>query len=184
MNGRSILTEWLGDADWAPVSKPALWAWLGFYGLFLVYAFADTDGFLFIDQANLIVHEAGHLLFGWFGQTLGLWGGTLFELIVPAALAIYFAVQRQTAAVAFCAFFFFENFLYISAYMADARAQLLPLVTVGDPEFGAHDWFRIFSQLGLLEHDAAIARFVKLIGWMGMLGSAAWLSWRAHTNRA
>ena len=97
--------------DWQPVSRAALGAWLLFYGLFLLYALRDQSGFLFIDQVNLIVHEAGHLLFGWFGSTLGVWGGTLFELIVPAALAVYFTIQRQTAGAAFAAFFFFENFL-------------------------------------------------------------------------
>jgi hypothetical protein len=166
--------------DWQPVSKAALGAWLLFYGLFLLYALTDSSGFLFIDQANLIVHEAGHLLFGWFGSTLGLWGGTLFELIVPVALAVYFAIQRQTTGVAFAAFFFFENFLYISVYMADARAQVLPLVTVGGPEMGEHDWFRIFSQLGLLQHDRGIAAVVKLIGWLGMLGTVGWLASRAR----
>ncbi len=32
--------------------------------------------------------------------------------------------------------------------MADARVQMLPLVTVGDPSVGGHDWFQIFSRLG------------------------------------
>ena len=50
--------------DWQPVSKPALTAWLVFYGLFLLHALTDDDGFLIIDRVNLIVHEAGHLLFG------------------------------------------------------------------------------------------------------------------------
>ena len=109
--------------EWKPVSRRALIAWLVFYGLFLLHGLTDDDGFLVIDHVNLVVHEAGHLLFGWFGQTLGLWGGTLLELLVPAALAAYFTLHGQTTAVAFSAFFFFENFLYISVYMADARAQ-------------------------------------------------------------
>ena len=164
--------------EWQPVSKPALIAWLAFYGLFLIYALRDTDGFLFIDQVNLIVHESGHLLFGWVGRTLGLWGGTLMELTVPAALAIYFALHRQTAGTAFAAFFFFENFLYISVYMADARAQVLPLVTVGDPEMGGHDWFNIFAPLGLLRYDRSIAAVVRAVGWLGMLGTIGWLVFR------
>ncbi|MBI4480825.1 MAG: hypothetical protein HY651_12450 [Acidobacteria bacterium] len=163
---------------WQPVSKPALIAWMAFYGLFMIYALGDNDGFLFIDQANLIVHEAGHLLFGWLGRTPGLWGGTLLELIVPAALAVYFAVHRQTTAAAFAAFFFFENFLYIAVYMADARAQQLPLVTVGDLEMGGHDWFLILAQLGLLHYDRSMAAAVKAAGWLGMLGTIGWLVWR------
>jgi hypothetical protein len=164
--------------DWQPVSKAALAGWLAFYGLFLLHTLTDDDGFLFIDRVNLIVHEAGHLLFGWFGTTLGLWGGTLLELLVPAALAAYFVLHRQTTAVAFAAFFFFENFLYISIYMADARAQVLPLVSVGDPGASGHDWFSIFARLGLLQHDLLIAAVVKAVGWLGMLGTLGWLVWR------
>ena len=171
-------TDWLAQDDWQPLSKPALIAWLAFYCLFLLYALRDADGFLFIDQVNLIVHESGHLLFGWLGRTPGLWGGTLMELIVPAALAVYFALHRQTVGTAFAAFFFFENFLYISVYMADARAQVLPLVTVGDPEMGSHDWFQIFAQLGLLRYDRSIAAVVKAAGWLGMLGTMGWLIYR------
>ena len=166
--------------DWHPVSKAAWVAWLVFYGLFLLHALSDADGFLVVDHVNLIVHEAGHLLFGWFGATLGLWGGTLLELLAPAALAIYFAWHRQTTGVAFSAFFLFENFLYISTYMADARVQNLPLVTVGDPEAGGHDWFLIFSRLGLLQQDVVVARFVRTMGWLGMLGTLAWLIHRGR----
>ena len=163
---------------WLPVSRASAIGWLSFYGLFLIYAFQNRGGFLFIDSANLVVHEAGHPLFGYFGATLGLWGGTLLELIVPLALALSFAYRRQVAATAFCAFFFFENFLYISAYMADARAQELPLVTTGDPDFVEHDWFRIFSDLGVLQHDTAIAQVTCLLGWIGMLATCGWLIYR------
>ena len=161
--------------QWQLIGKPALIAWLAFYGVFLIYALTNKTGFLLIDNVNLIVHESGHLLFGWFGQTLGLWGGTLMELLVPFLLAAYFTVTRQTAGAVFSSFFFFENLLYISVYMADARVQELPLVTVGDADTAGHDWFRIFSSLGLLQQDTAIAAVTKMIGWIGMLGTVAWL---------
>ena len=162
---------------WKPLSAIALITWLVFYLLFLLYALLDRSGYLFIDNANLIVHEAGHLLFSYLGETLMIWGGTVFELFVPFALAVYFAWRRQPAGAAFCAFFFFENFLYIGTYMADARAQQLPLVTVGDSDYVEHDWFHIFSSLGLLQHDTQIAMFVRLLGWLGMLATIAWLAW-------
>jgi len=163
---------------WQKISAVALIAWLVFYFFFLLYALLDRSGFLFIDNANLVVHEAGHLLFSYLGQTLMIWGGTIFELFVPFALAVYFAWRRQPSATAFCAFFFFENFLYIATYMADARAQELPLVTVGDSDYVEHDWFYIFSHLGVLQHDLQIAAFVRALGWLGMLATVGWLVWR------
>src|SRR5438445_9119550 len=72
------------ERDRQPVSRWALGAWLVFYGLFLIYAFTQDHGFLFIDSANLVVHEGGHLLFGWFGHTLGLWGGTILQWLEPS----------------------------------------------------------------------------------------------------
>ena len=101
----------------------------------------------------------------------------MLELLVPAALAFYFTVHRQTTGVAFAVFFFFENFLYISVYVGDARAQALPLITVGDPEAGGHDWFLILSHLGLLPYDTLLARMVRALGWLGMLGAMSWLAW-------
>jgi len=163
------------DQPWKPVSRPALVGWAVFYVLFLGYAYSAHGGFLFIDSANLVVHEGGHNLFGWFGPTLGLWGGTLLQWLVPFLLAVYFFSERQLTGSVFCLFFFFENWLYTATYMADARAMILPLVTTGDPEFAKHDWNTIFSSLGVLPYDTRIAGVVRLLGWCGMLASVAWL---------
>jgi hypothetical protein len=172
------------DEPWKPVSRPSLVAWLVFYLAFLAYAFAAHGGFLFIDTANLIVHEGGHNLFGWFGPTLGLWGGTLLQWLVPFLLAAYFFTERQVTAFVFCAFFFFENWLYTATYMADARAQILPLVTTGDPDFVEHDFHAIFSQLGLLNYDTNIALVVRSLGWCGMLAIVAWFVYETSKKKS
>lgn len=171
------------DEPWKPVSRSALLAWLVFYVGFLSYAFSAHGEGLFIDNANLVVHEGGHNLFGWFGPTLGLWGGTLLEWLVPFLLATYFFTQRQTTGFAFCAFFFFENWLYTATYMADARAQALPLVTTGDPDFVEHDWYAIFSSLDVLNYDTKIAAVVRLLGWCGMIGVTLWFAMRARNAK-
>jgi Trk-type K+ transport system membrane component len=163
--------------NWKPVSKVGGGAWLAFYGLFLLYALVHEGPGLFIDLVFVPIHEGGHLLFSYFGETLHILGGTFLQLFVPFALALYFRHQRQVYGTAFAAFFFFENFLNIATYMADARAQQLPLVTVGDAEFVTHDWLFIFSKCGLLAHDTSIAAMVRVLGWAGMVGVVFWL-WR------
>ena len=160
---------------WHPVSKAAGIAWLVLYSLFLLYAAINAPNFLFIDLANLFFHEAGHPLFSPFGYTITILGGTLFELIVPLACFVFFFFKRETAAVAFCSYWFFENFLYIGTYMADARAQELPLVGSGD-----HDWAILFSYWGVLRHDLEIGHTTRLLGWLGMLATMAWLAWRTY----
>lgn len=177
------MLEWFGAREaWRPVSRWAVGASLVFYAGFLVYAYRAHGGYLFVDSANLVVHEGGHLLFGWFGRTVGLWGGTILQWLVPLLLAGYFFRERQAAAFAFCAFFFFENWLYTATYMADARAMVLPLVTTGDPELAEHDWNTIFSSLGLLQYDTTIAAVVRFLGWCGMLGCAGWLGARGRVR--
>jgi hypothetical protein len=169
--------EFLQD-EWQPTSRPALVCWTAFYVVFMIYAALNTSGFLFIDNANLVVHEGGHLLFGWLGPMPGLWGGTLLQWLVPALLAMYFYTQRQMAGFVFCLFMLFENFLYTATYMADARAQVLPLVSVGDADEAGHDWYNIFSSLGLLGYDTSIAALVRFAGWSGMASTVAWFAMR------
>jgi hypothetical protein len=173
---QSLFEEFGFDKPWKPVSRPALWAWLVFYAAFLAYAFSAHGGFLFIDSANLVIHEGGHNLFRWFGPTLCLWGGTLLQWLVPFLLAVYFFTQRETAGFAFCLFFFFENWLYTATYMADARAMDLPLVTTGDPDFAEHDFHAIFSSLGVLDYDTRIGMTVRLLGWCGMIAVVVWFA--------
>lgn len=169
---------------WKPLPRWAIVAWLAFYLWFLAYAFSQHGGFLFIDSANLVVHEGGHALFGWFGPTLGLWGGTILQWLVPLLLACYFFHERQPAGFIFCLFFFFENWIYTATYMADARAMELPLVTLGDAEFAKHDWNTIFGNLGVLAYDTRIAALVRLLGWCGMLACVGWLAARARKRQA
>ncbi len=171
------------DAQWKPVSTPIFVISAIFYGMFLLYAAANHDGFLFIDNANLVVHEGGHALFGWFGYKIGIMGGTLLQWMVPFLLASYFFYHRQLAGFVFCTFFFFENFLYTATYMADARAEALPLVSLGDSETVEHDWNTMFGWWGLLLHDTQIAAFVRFLGWIGMIGIVAWLGYRWYLNR-
>jgi hypothetical protein len=173
------LMEWSGAREpWRPLPRWTVVAWLIFFLWFLAYAFSKHGGFLFIDTPNMVVHEGGHALFGWFGATLGLWGGTILQWLVPLLLAIYFFHERQVAGFVFCLFFFFENWIYTATYMADARVMELPLVTLGDPEFAKHDWNTIFTNLGVLQYDTLIAGIVRFLGWCGMLACTAWLASR------
>src|SRR5438874_11194916 len=76
---RKILSGRIFADDWQPISRYAAATWAFFYAGFLIYAFTQHGNFLLIDSANLVVHEGGHLLFGWFGPSLGLWGGPYFN---------------------------------------------------------------------------------------------------------
>lgn len=170
------------EEDWEPLPRALLAAWVVFYLLFLYQAARGQGFLLMIDLVFIPIHEGGHLLFRFFGEFLNIAGGTFLQLFVPAALAFYFALRRQAQGTAFCAFFFFEQFLPIATYMADARAQDLPLLTVGDADYVIHDWNYLFGRLGVLDHDTQIAAAVRVIGWIGMLAVVGWLVWRSISD--
>jgi hypothetical protein len=166
------------EEPWEPFPRIALYAWIAFY-LFFLYE-QLRNGMLpgLMNGVFVPIHEGGHLLFRIGGEFIMVAGGTFLQLFAPFALALYFIFRRQPQGVAFCAFFLFQQCLPISTYMADARAQDLPLLTVGDSEYVIHDWNYLFGQLGLLNHDTQIAGLVRSIGWVGMLGVCIWLVWR------
>jgi hypothetical protein len=170
--------------DWEPVSRGGLTAWMVFYLALIGNAILGGRLLQWFDLVFVPIHEAGHLLFRFFGQWLTVIGGTFLQLFVPFALALYFLLRRQLPGTAFCAFFFFEQFLPIGTYMADARSQSLQYVTVGDPELAVHDWFYLFSHAGILRHDTQIGGTFRLLGWVGMLAVTFWFSWRAYWGSA
>ena len=56
------IVEWSGAReDWRPISRAAILGWLVFFCLFLIYAFRMHGDYLFIDSANLVVHEGAGL---------------------------------------------------------------------------------------------------------------------------
>ncbi|MGH9714290.1 MAG: hypothetical protein ACRD5M_13415 [Candidatus Acidiferrales bacterium] len=172
------------EEPWDPIPKAALAAWLIFYILFLYQA---ARGGMFphlMDGVFVPIHEGGHLLFRFIGEFVSVAGGTMLQLLVPILLASYFLFHRQAQGVAFCLFFMFEQFLPISIYMADARAQDLPLLSVGSGEDVIHDWHYLFGALGVLDHDIQIASIARTVGWIGMFAVVFWLLWRGVRDMA
>ena len=138
--------------------------------LFWIHALVNKSGFLLLDYVNLPFHEFGHLFFDFFGQGLGLWGGTLAQLLIPVIIGVNFWIRQEPLGVAFGGFWFGENFLNISVYLGDAQKMLLPLVGGGE-----HDWNLILSSLNLLNQCGLISSMVRLLGWVIMVGAVLWL---------
>ena len=177
-----LLAEWLREVreePLAPVGTPALVAGLAALGLVMgVEAAGEEHWVPILDSLNLVFHEAGHPIFGIFGETIGFLGGTLMQLLVPLLVLAAAWGKRQALGIGLAGAWFFQNFLNIARYMADARAQELPLVGGGE-----HDWATLFGQWGLLSRDTAIARSMALAGWSGMVLCAAWVIWRWYRDR-
>ena len=166
------------EADWKPVSTPAL-AGCAVVVLIIVWLGNTGERWVWIlDSANLAFHEAGHPLFGLFSSRLMVYGGTLGQLVFPIAATVSFWARREAVSFALAVVWIGENLWNISRYMADARAQELPLVGGGE-----HDWTEIFARWGALQQDTAIAGFVRLIGWIGVAVAFGWLLHRWFADR-
>ncbi|MCL2767451.1 MAG: hypothetical protein FWE49_01800 [Synergistaceae bacterium] len=140
--------------------------------IFFIYLINNEDGYAgILDNFNLIIHEAGHVIFSLFGQTMHLLGGTLLECIVPIAFLISFWRSRQPVGVAFSGIWLGENFLYISRYILDAMPMKLPLLGGAN---SIHDWNAILGSWDILHHYKIIGNTVFVLGWIIMIISAIW----------
>ena len=139
-----------------PRWRAALTVILAIYGWICLRAPGE---YRWLDSLDLAIHETGHLVFAFGGETLTLLGGTLMQLIVPAAfvVALWRAGDRQGATVPL--WWLGQNCWNISVYVRDARTQALPLVGGGE-----HDWALLLDQWGWLERDQALGGAIYLLG--------------------
>ncbi len=129
-----------------------------------------------LDLVDLAFHEAGHPIFGLLGvHFITVLGGTLMQLLMPAAALLHFLKRGEKASAFACLGWFGQNFLGIGRYMGDARAQQLELIGSGE-----HDWTTLFETMGLLTHDVGIGQATQLLGCLIMALAAAgvWLELR------
>ena len=73
-----------------------------------------------LDSANLAFHEAGHLVFGLLSSRLAVYGGTLMQLLMPAACAWECYRREQRYGFYTCLVWVGENLLDV--YKRQPRA--------------------------------------------------------------
>jgi hypothetical protein len=146
-----------------------------FFLIFWAYL-TDPRHTSIFDGLNLVVHESGHMAFYWFGEFLGMAGGTIFELGIPLAVGVLFYRQRDYFALPVVLFWLGTALVHVGVYMADAQAQTLHLVSTGYGE-PMHDWYYLFAMTGLLRHDTAIGATVRLLGLASMAYGILWGGW-------
>jgi len=128
---------------------------------------------------NLGIHEIGHVLFDPFGEFLGFLGGSLTECLAPVAAGAVFLRQRDWFGIAVAVGWLSTAVYDVAVYMADARAQQIPLVSpfTDEPQ---HDWAFLFGKLGLLPAAEGIGFLTKAAASCTMLAAlafGAWLVW-------
>ncbi len=142
------------------------------YNILLAVSYKHVLGFSIIyfvmDNLTLIIHEAGHTIFGIFGwRFLTVLGGTLLQLLIPFALFIISWRNGQIIITQLSLYWLGFAWLDSAAYSADAYSQDLPLI--GNLPKSSHDFLNILSDLNILNHYMTIAWVLFFIGILILL---------------
>jgi hypothetical protein len=137
---------------------------------------SNTVGESFIHLVNLPFHEAGHILFGFFGRFVGVLGGSLMQLLIPVVVLSAFVYRRNVFGGAVGLWWLGENLLDLAPYIDDARTGQLMLLggVTGSEVEDYHDWEVILRDLRWLRYDHTLAGIAHGVGTILILLSFAW----------
>jgi len=146
-------TEITPYSKWSELKK-----WIPSIILFPVcaYLIINRGSYGLIDNADLVIHEAGHFLFKFFGKFIYAAGGTLMQVIIPSIIIFYFFRNLYRLGVQIGLLWLGQNLINISVYAADALVQKLPLLG-GHRVY--HDWHYMLGETGLLEYSTEAGNF-------------------------
>lgn len=176
-----VVTQWLASLTagfWTKKPSCSGIAGLGAALVYCAYAMWRHDWVMPIDNVTLLIHEAGHPALGILSDRLMVYGGTIFQLLFPCLFCRHFLKEDNALGFVFGLGWLSTALHAMGVYVADARAQALPLVGSGDR---IHDWADILGRWGLLAWDGKLGGLLGLLSWFA-LGAALlllWNLWRA-----
>lgn len=140
---------------------------------FLWIAFTPMNGSL-LDVVDLPIHETGHLIFRIFGEFMGIAGGSLFQMIMPALFVGYFWWHEKYYSAAIVLFWVGQSLLNVYVYAADAVVMQIVLISGFTGSEGSfHDWNYMLTELGLLGSTKVIAGLIRAVGTLTIIAAAA-----------
>lgn len=129
--------------------------------------------YFLMDNLTLIIHEAGHTIFGLFGwRFLTILGGTLLQMLIPFAIFMVAWINKQQFTAQFSLYWLGFCWLDSAAYCADAFLRQLPLI--GNLPKSAHDFNNMLSMTGLMDSYKTIAWIMFGIGILILLAGILW----------
>jgi len=161
----------------------AIWSWFLFG-----YDYRDGEiGTSFMHNILLPIHEAGHVLFGPFGEFMMILGGSFFQLALPFAIGIAFIVKnRDNFGAAIGLWWASVSLVDLSPYIYDALHPQLTLIGGGTgANDGPHDWIYLLIKLGQIDNAQRWGAFVHACGGLLMLLALVWgaaLLWRQRKH--
>ncbi len=108
------------------------------------------------------------MIFGFFGEFIGILGGSLMQVLIPAIVVVYFLAQWQRYSASVSLFWVAQSLFNVSVYVKDARTRALPLLGGEDT---LHDWGYILGKLNLLLWDRALGNSIYALGLLTLAAS-------------
>jgi hypothetical protein len=147
-----------------------------FAGLLTVYflwiAYDPMQG-SFLDLVDLPIHETGHLIFRILGEFMGIAGGSIFQVILPAVFFGYFVWRGQYYSAAIVLFWVGQSILNVWVYAADAVVMRLVLTSgFTGIEGSFHDWNYLLTRTGLIGSTKQVAGLIRAAGTIVILVAA------------
>jgi hypothetical protein len=146
----------------------------GLLTAYFLWIAADPMQGSFLDLVDLAIHETGHLIFRIFGEFMGIAGGSLFQVIMPAIFVGYFVWHYKYYSAAIVLFWVGQSILNVFVYAADAVVMQLVLTSGFTGSEGSfHDWNYMLTRTGLIGSTKLIAGLIRTVGTLTILAAAA-----------
>jgi hypothetical protein len=146
----------------------------GVFTLYFAWIAYDPMRGSFLDIVDLPIHAAGHLIFRILGEFMGIAGGSLFQVIVPAIFVGYFWWHEKYYSAAIVLFWVGQSILNVYVYAADAVVMQIVLISgLTGSEGSFHDCNYMLTELGLINYTKGIAGMLRLAGAFTIIAAAA-----------
>ncbi len=139
--------------------------------------FIIHSGMVISNWANLVFHEAGHVIFSPLGRFMTVLGGSLFQILVPLLCMVAFLTRHlDPFAASVTLWWTGQSMIDLAPYINDARAQKKMLLGgyTGQERPGTHDWNNLLGWLGWLRFDHTLANLVHYAGTIIIVLSLLW----------
>lgn len=167
----------MDDAAGLDRVPPVVW-WgrlvaLTVFGVYAVVVMTSrwTEPATLLHLTVILFHEAGHVLFAPFGETIRVAGGTIGQLLMPLVCAIALRRRGDGFGTALAAAWMGLSLIDAAVYAYDAADPVLTLIGGGTGADSFHDFIFLFDRFDQLDHARAWARGMRAIGSLVVIGA-------------
>lgn len=166
--------------------------WLAKYTDSYIYQFQGVelglnyDGIMYrlhniLTMSNVWVHESGHGICYILNcpMFITVINGTIFQLALPIIFIVHY--KKKNILISQVGYIWLaQNLVYVAWYMSTAQVPDKYPSFLGE---GVHDFWYIFTQLGVLQYSEFISGFVRFFTVLLLLFSYAYLFYMVFTKK-